>query len=235
MRRRSFIIAAVVTAALATAHAADLPKPSFVTPATLDLSTLLPPPPANDSTQTKTELAEVEQVQAEASPERVHQAVADYEETVYAVINGDLGPAFTPEKLPVATAFFARVLADGKLIVAPAKAVWGRPRPFLVDSKIKLCTGKEASASYPSGHATLSTIAAIILSDMLPEKRTAIFQSAARFQESRVVCGAHYPSDVEAGKIAGALVVQQMRANPEYQREFAAAKEEVRRVLNAGS
>jgi len=217
------------------ADATSAPKAAksanFAHPADIDLLTLLPPPPANDSKQTKAELAELHRLQASRTPARVKQAEDDQTETVFAVISTDLGPSFNADSLPVTKAFFARVLNDEGVIVDPAKDTWARPRPPVLDPTLKPCVKLTKSGAYPSGHATVARLTAIILSDMVPEKRETIYNSAARFAESRAVCGVHYRSDLEASKIVGTLIAAQIRTDAEFQKEFSAAKAEVRQVL----
>jgi acid phosphatase (class A) len=226
-----WLLAGFLVAPLAQAYAAEGKAPNFVDPKTLDLTTLLPPPPAVDSAEARAELAEIHAYEKSRSPEREKIAQDDANESIFAVVRGDLGPDFTAEKLPVTAAFFKKVLSDEGAIVDPAKDVWGRKRPAIVDPSVKLCVKPSTSASYPSGHATVAYLSAIVLSDMLPENRPALFADAARFAESRVVCGIHYRSDILASRTAAALIVQQMRANPAFQKDFAAARTELRAAL----
>jgi len=215
------------------ASAAEAKTATFADLAKLDLRTLLPPPPAADSAQTKAELAELHALEKTRTPERVKIAEDDQAETVFAVVRSDLGPDFSEAKLPVAAAFFKKVLADEGVIVDPAKDAWKRPRPAIADPSLTLCVKPSTSGAYPSGHSTVAYMTALALSDMLPERRAAIFADAARFAESRVICGVHYRSDIEVSRTAAALIVMQIRSNPAFQKEFAAAKSEVRRVLAA--
>jgi acid phosphatase (class A) len=53
-----------------------------------------------------------------------------------------------------------------------------------------------AHSSYPSGHATFGTLCAILLTEMVPEKRAALFARNRDYEHSRMVVGAHYPSDL---------------------------------------
>lgn len=220
--------------AMAADGAATLGKAGhFVDPAKLDLRTLLPPPPAADSAQTRAELAEIHAIEKARTPEREKIAQDDQTETVFAVVRGDLGPDFTAAKLPVTAAFFEKLLADEGVIVDPAKDAWRRPRPAVADPTVKVCVKPSTSGSYPSGHSTVAYMTALVLSDMLPEQRVAIFDDAARFAESRVICGVHYRSDTVASQAAAVAIVMQVRANPAFQKEFVAAKAEVRKVLAA--
>ena len=59
------------------------------------------------------------------------------------------------------------------------------------------------SGSYPSGHTTYVTVAAIMVATMVPEKRDAIWQRAWDYAQSRVIGGMHYPNDLLGGRLAG--------------------------------
>ena len=44
--------------------------------------------------------------------------------------------------------------------------------------------------------------------------------------------GIHYPTDIEAGRIAGTVVAQTIRTHDDYKAEYEAAKQELRDVLS---
>lgn len=88
-----------------------------------------------------------------------------------------------------------------------------------------------AHSSYPSGHATFGTVCAILLADMVPEKREALFARSRDFAHSRMVVGAHFPTDLEAGRIAGTLAVQLLLQNVNFQRDLAEARSNLRAAL----
>lgn len=62
---------------------------------------------------------------------------------------------------------------------------------------------RPADASLPSGHATTAFAALVALGLMFPRLRPALWLYALLIAASRVVVGAHYPSDVIAGAAAG--------------------------------
>ena len=87
------------------------------------------------------------------------------------------------------------------------------------------------SGSYPSGHTTNATLAAIVMGDIVPEKRDAIWQRAADYSHSRVVGGMHYPNDLFGGKLAGTAIAVALQSRPEFKADFAAARRELRQYL----
>ena len=202
----------------------------YVTTKQIDLTRLLAPPPAVDSAQTQAEIQEVLRVQAGRTAEMEAAAKADQQEDVFRFANV-LGKSFKAENLPLATPFFERVANNEGVIVDPAKDAWKRPRPFMASSEVKPVVKMSKSGAYPSGHASVGYLLAVVLSDMVPEKRGEIFKRAAEYADNRIVGGVHYASDIQAGRIAGTSIAAIMMSQPEYQRDFALAKAEVRKVL----
>jgi len=47
------------------------------------------------------------------------------------------------------------------------------------------------------------------------------------FGQSRVICNAHWQSDVDAGRIMGAATVAKLHSNPEFLADVKAARKEV--------
>jgi len=208
---------------------AEEAKP-FATAATIDLRAVLKPPPAQDSAQTKAEIGEVLTIQVTRSAEMEAQAQADAVEDVWRFADV-MGPAFKAEALPVFSAFFDRVVATEGAVVDPAKDSWKRPRPHQASPLVKPVVKISNSGAYPSGHATVGTLMGIVLSNMVPEKRTEIMDRAWAYGWNRVIGGIHYRSDIEAARIAGSVIAARIMEQPEFQTEFAAAKAELRKVL----
>jgi len=123
-----------------------------------------------------------------------------------------------------------RSLASTRLRSAPAPAP-AVPQPP-ADSP---CTAPVAdtsySPSYPSGHATVGAMMAILLAQMVPERRDALFALGWEYGDARVISGVHYPSDVEAGRILGTMLVGVMQEDRRFRADFAAARRELRAVL----
>ena len=202
----------------------------FVTREQIDFSKLLPPPPAVDSARQQEEMAVLMRHQKTRTPEQEALAQADVERAVFRFADV-LGPDFTPEKLPLTAAFFATVGRDGASVLDPAKDYFARPRPYVSNPELTPCVRKPHGDSYPSGHSTFATVTAIILAEMVPEKRAQLFERAARYRLNRVLGGVHYPSDIEAGHIAGTVIAAFMLQNEAFTAAFAQAKAETRRVL----
>ena len=85
--------------------------------------------------------------------------------------------------------------------------------------------------SYPSGHTAFGTACAILLAGMVPEQRDALFQRGRDYGRSRSIVGAHFPSDVEAGRIVATVAVAQMQQNAAFRQDYERARAELRAAL----
>jgi acid phosphatase (class A) len=216
-------------ASLAPVHAQDA-KP-FTDAKAIDLVSLLPPPPANDSPQTKAELGEILAIQVERTPQMVEHAKVDDEETVWRFAGEMFGPSFTKDKLPKFSAFFDRVVETEGAVVDPAKKILNRPRPHMINDLVKPVVKLSSSGSYPSSHTRLGTMMGVILADMVPEKRAQIMARAWDFGHSRLLAGIHYPSDIEMGRISGTVIAATIMRRDDFKAEYGPAKAELRAVL----
>ena len=229
MKKYASLAAGLLLLVIGSAAQAEDAKP-FVTNKDIDLTMILPPPPANDSAQTKAELGEVLTLQVTRTPEMVASAVADSEENVWRFANV-MGPNFTKERLPKFSAFFDRVVETEGAVVDPAKDVWKRPRPHQLSDLVKPAVKLSSSGSWPSGHATVGTMMGIILADMVPEKRAEIMARAAEYAHNREVGGIHYASDVEMGKISGSVIAAVLLNRDDFKAEYEVARAELRSDL----
>ncbi|HKT26532.1 phosphatase PAP2 family protein [Dyella sp.] len=200
-------------------------------PAVAPLSNLLPPPPAAGSTAAQRDLQAVLTAQKTRTAQDMAAAKGDTARSVFRFADA-LGLTTQPASLPKTAAFFESVAKLDKAEAKEAKEFWKHPRPSVVSSQVHaLSKEKPDDWSYPSGHATFGYSAAVLLANMLPEKRAAIFARADVYGEHRVVMGVHFPSDVEAGKIAGTVIADEILRDPQWQADYAAARGELRRAL----
>jgi len=221
----------------ARAPAIDFPAaaPSvrnYLTAASLNLYRLLPPPAEAGSAQERAELDELLRLQATRTPAAVERARADAAVSIFRFADA-LGspPAFNRQQLPLTTELFERIVRDESLFMNTAKDAFGRPRPFLTEKRLAPVVERPPSASYPSGHATWAVACAIVLADMLPERRAQIFARADEYSHNREVGGVHYPSDVAAGHLAGTALATELFHSPRFLDDEGAAAAELRQAL----
>jgi acid phosphatase (class A) len=223
---------APVTATPAPVRGGLSPNGDYLNAASLDLYRLLPPPPQAGSVEERAELDELLRLQATRTPAEVRRAQEDATVSIFRFGDALGSPAaFNPQQLPLTAELFRRVIHAESLFMDTAKDTFGRPRPFRTEGRLSPVVGRPDSASYPSGHTTFAIASAIVLADMLPERRAQIFGRADEYGHNREVAGVHYPSDVAAGHLAGTALAQQLFNSPAFVADEGAATAELRAAL----
>jgi acid phosphatase (class A) len=245
--RRFLLLPFIALAFVVPALADDL---HYITPAQIDLAQMLPPPPAPGSNAQRRDIAAMLAVQRARTKATAARAVADNPFSVFRFADV-LGPNFNAAGLPKLAAFLDRVWRDIDALTSGTRNYWHRDRPFLIERNIHpvddlkkgLCNDEPGHGtvapscpngfkySYPSGHTAFGTAMAIILAQMVPEQRAALFARGWQYGDNRIVAGVHYPTDVEAGRIAAAVIVVLMMQNEHFRADLAAAKAELRNAL----
>jgi acid phosphatase (class A) len=207
-----------------TAHCVD--------PSTLDIGRILPPPPAAGSPQERAELDELLRIQAHRTPAQADRAREDAQVSVFRFADALGNPSgFTSGNLPLTVKLFQNIDRDEAHVLGAAKHEFARPRPFTVEPRLNPVIPRPLSSSYPSGHSTWAYMTGLVLADMVPERRAQILARAAEFAHNRSIAGVHYPSDVEAGRLAGTALAAMLFDCPPFERDEAAARKELRQAL----
>jgi acid phosphatase (class A) len=142
-----------------------------------------------------------------------------------------VGVGMTLGSAPAVLHLFTRLVPDSGLAIAPAKDFYKRPRPF-IEKGGKVCIADNARQqtgktwSYPSGHSTYGWLTGLVMAEVAPDHATAILARARSFGESRVVCGVHYESDVQAGRAAASGVFAALQLNGAFLSDVQAARAE---------
>jgi acid phosphatase (class A) len=204
----------------------------FANPAALDAALLLAPPPTPDSPTTHAELALIHRVEQTRTAQQIAAAQADDQEQDIFIFRDSLSQDFTADNLPLTAALSRHIHNDEGAVTKPLKTAFARPRPFQSDITLKpVCALNKEPNSYPSGHTVSGYLMAFALMQMVPEKQAQIMKRADDYAHNRIVCGVHYPSDIDAGRDIAYLMFGYMLADPQFQRELAAAREETRSRL----
>ena len=149
-----------------------------------------------------------------------------------------LGGRFAAAPTPRLTALFDKVLKDANGAAEGAKARAFRPRPVGVDPARAACTtvsaAGRASASYPSGSATVGSAYGEAVAALDPAHAVAAREIGHQIGVSRLVCGMHYPADVAAGEVLGRAVFAEIVATPAFQADLEAAQAELAAVRTTG-
>ncbi|MES2035140.1 MAG: phosphatase PAP2 family protein [Pseudomonadota bacterium] len=141
-------------------------------------------------------------------------------------LDADIRPATTP----ALARLLGRLPTDIDSLQAGAKKHYGRKRPFVALGG-PICVPEEPwlrpSGSYPSGHSATGWAWALILAQLAPDRAAPVLARGAAFGDSRVICGVHYPSDVEAGRQTGAALVAVLQSRPDFQADLDRARAEL--------
>ena len=244
---RRFALLPFLFLLLASAPAFSLSNAPYLSPGEVDLTHILPPPPALNSPAERRDLDYLLTVQSARTPTALMRAEADGAVSIYRFADV-LGPDFAKDKLPVFDAFITKAIGEEGVPLNAAKNFWHRPRPFErepalnppADLKDGVANPHPPGApgpvtysfAYPSGHATFGALMAILLADMVPEKRADLFARGWEYGENRVVGGVHFQTDVDSGRIDAAVIAAALMRNAAFRADFADAKTELRRVVN---
>lgn len=139
------------------------------------------------------------------------------------------------ETTPAIYALVAGMREDaGDLATREAKNHYSRKRPFsffaeetcLPEHQKELST----NGSYPSGHTSIAWATALVLVEINPERQNEILARGFEMGQSRVICGYHYQSDVDAGRLTGSAIVARLHADDNFMKALDAAKKEFARL-----
>lgn len=216
----------------------DHPKGYLKDASTLDATSFLPMPPTAGSEREAADIAVYRRTRGLEGLSRWAQAAADTEvetpDAPFKAFECALGVRVKPADAPTLTYLLGAVLPDVEIVQHKIKSTV-RPRPY-VREPAPLCVsggGLSRSSSYPSGHSAIGFAWGLILAELAPDRREAILRRGVGYGESRVVCGFHYPSDVDAGRVMGAALVAGLHADPVFTSDLDKARRELDAVRRA--
>jgi acid phosphatase (class A) len=191
------------------------------------------PPPAAGSVQDRADHDAFDATRVLEGSARWRQARADVElfgPLAHRSFACAIGKSITPQTTPTLSRLLDRVVIDAGRSTAAAKDHYNRVRPAVGNDK-PICVAREdwlkTNGSYPSGHAAAGWAWGLILAEIAPEKASAATLRAREFGDSRFVCGVHFPTDVEAGRVMGAATVARLHADAAFVADLATAKAEL--------
>lgn len=203
---------------------------------------LLPPPPAPGSAAQAADDAAFQASRKLKDSPRWQLAAKDAElmfPKAADAFSCALGITISAESTPHLNMLIRRSLADAGLATYRAKDSYKRQRPFMAANDAICTPSEEASlrkdGSYPSGHAALGWAWGLVLTEVAPDRANALAQRAYAFGQSRVVCGVHWQSDVDAGRLVASVAVAQLHSNPEFNAQLSEARKEYQAARAAGA
>lgn len=195
---------------------------------------LLPKPPAEGSAEQAADLAVYTATRTLRGTPRWERATLDANlkfPKAASTFACAMDLPISQEQTPHLNMLLRRTLLDAGLSTYAAKDTYNRKRPFVAKGEAS-CTPAEEPAlakdgSYPSGHSALGWAWALVLSEVAPERANALLARGYAFGQSRVICGVHWQSDVDAGRVMGSGAVAVLHTDPTFTAQLAAAKAEV--------
>lgn len=183
---------------------------------------LVEPPPAEISDQTKTELAELRRLQKERTPS-ANTAIQHYNavpatqrwnDLAFALARADKQGTNRQARL---AAILHTALHDAVIASWAAKYQFNRKAPSQMAPDITLAVlitggGLASEPSYPSEHAAIAGTAVGLLTAFFPKEESNLKAMAAELGQTRLLMGANYRSDIDAGFALGQAVAQKALA-----------------------
>ena len=136
------------------------------------------------------------------------------------IYSGVLGFEISVQNVPA----IYRMLTLGLLTTDQAgklpKNHYMRTRPYVFYNEPTIYPNDEAwlrtNGSYPSGHTILGWSAALLLTEMAPDKADTIMARGYMYGQSRVIAGYHWQSDVDAARLVASAAVARLHADKRF-------------------
>ncbi|MEW6055492.1 MAG: phosphatase PAP2 family protein [Bdellovibrionota bacterium] len=186
------------------------------------LKKALPLPPKMGSSAQKRDEKTLTDLQNTRRPENCEAAKNEVFVSLKSFYGKPHGP-LDEGRLTKLSPFFEQVRNDADYFIQRLKKDFPRQRPFLYMASLTPCVPREVTGAYPSGHAVLSKLFALILADFDSKTRDQLETRSIEIGKHRVLSGMHHPSDVEAGRALALLIYDELKKSQKYQEDFAQA------------
>ena len=242
MRARTASLLTVFALTVAAEAMGQTParRVGYLSPGTApDILRLLPPPPAEGDVRDNADLAVFRDTRRFRGTPRWVVAQRDNAAGTASMLQTfscALDAVIAPADAPALTRLLSQSNVDAGTASNAAKNKWRRKRPFEREEGGVCLPGEEAerlaraSPDYPSGHATAGWMTGRLLAQVAPDRATEILERARMYGESRVVCGLHHVTAVEAGRLTAEGVLATLHGVAAFRSDLEAAREEVARL-----
>lgn len=203
---------------------------------------LLPPPPQPGSIVFMNDDAQYKWGRLQRDTPRGDQAASDARvdgNGVPFAFSEAFGIQISKETTPEIHRLVINMREDaGDLATRSAKEHYMRKRPFSFYNEMT-CNPEQqqelsTNGSYPSGHTAIGWATALVLSEINVDRQNEILKRGYEMGQSRVICGYHFQSDVDAARLVASAVVARLHANANFVKQLDNAKKEFARLVKEG-
>jgi len=197
-----------------------------------DMIRIIPPPPTLGDSRDVGDRAIFKATRALEGSPRWRMAQSDNDFAVPGLMKAfscSAGLTLDPQNAPRLSGALTRVLDDTTAAMNPAKDKYQVKRPFML-AEGSVCINPSSlskSPDYPSGHTIFGWAVGSILAEIEPDRAAEIMARARAFGESRVVCGVHNASAVEAGRMIGTAMVAALHGSAVFRADMDAVRTEI--------
>jgi len=222
------------------------PKLSGYLPASqpFDATTFLPPYPVKGSQAEAYDIAAWRETSKGKDSARWQEALADDKTGLndgLTQFQCALGVTLSTSNAPTLMKLLGKVQLDGHWAVDRAKSHFKRPRPFAQDENAPICLPvptamrSRVSTAYPGGHSALGMSWGLVLAELAPDRSAEVLKRVHEYSQSRLVCGIHFPSDLEAGHLLAAGLIARLHAEQSFRDDLDLARQEVVQARQAST
>ncbi len=195
---------------------------------------ILPPPPAAGSPAHRADRAIFAQTRRLKGTARWALATRDVDSDAFGHFACAIGMQLSAQTAPLTARLLDRASTAG--VVDPVKRFYRVRRPYL-GTRAPICQPRTRhlaeNGDYPSGHAAGGWMEALILAELVPDRATEILARGRAFGESRVICGVHSMSAVQAGWLTGAATTAALHGSASFRADLDAARAELARISSS--
>jgi hypothetical protein len=215
------------------AQAQQRPYLLWLDGAHLDVAKMIGLPPAQNSPEAKSEYEQVLKLSLERTPEREKQAIADQRQGLVNFLTG-IDTKYVDNTHREVRLLFREAQVELSILLKSVHRLTNRQRPFSVWNKVRVkpCPGaRPDGTSFPSAHAATAAMYAELLKAAVPEMSDKLEERVRSYDESRLVCGFHYQSDLVAGDKVGRAVAKALLEDKAFQVRFKETIPEIKVAL----
>jgi len=208
------------------------PPPGYLGANAAQMLNVMPPAPRDGDARDEADRRTFRETRALMGSARWRMAADDAELGSAAMLRHfscSLGIELTPQQAPRMVAMLQKATRDGAQAMLKAKDLYQRQRPYKVQAG-EICRPRDElgeSFDYPSGHTTAGWAWGMVLAQVAPERALPILTRGRSIGDSRIICGVHNASAVDAARLLTSATLAAVMATPEYQADLVAARTEL--------